>query len=143
MQKAFLPRGIRNNNPGNIRKSFSAWRGKISGKDKEFETFDTPEYGLRALMKLLMNYQKKYGLNTIHGLINRWAPENENDTASYVMSVSKDTNLPPHKEFDFTQDTILIPVAQAIVLHENGHSPEGWPYYWYDVNVYRSAFELI
>lgn len=138
-----LPRGIRNNNGGNIRISRNKWQGKIKGEDKAFETFDTPENGLRALMKLLINYQRIYNHKTIYGIISRWAPPNENDTGSYVLAVSRDTNIPPHQEIDLTQESILIPVAQAIVLHENGPSTEGRDYYWYPVETYRKAFDLL
>jgi hypothetical protein len=42
-------RGLRNNNPLNIRKTAAKWTGKISdGADKEFEQFISLELGLRA-----------------------------------------------------------------------------------------------
>lgn len=136
------PRGIRNNNPGNIRKTASiTWVGQLKGNDTAFVTFDTPEHGLRALMKVLRTYQNKHGLETIRGFISRWAPPNENDTEAYVHSVSKDTNIPPDVTIRLERD-FLITLAQAIVRHENGHSPEGWPPYWYGLNVYRAAADL-
>lgn len=82
------PRGIRNNNPGNIRWG-SDWKGlKKDGKqqDPSFCVFETPEYGIRALAKLLQNYQLLYGLNTPRKIINRYAPPTENETVSYIDS---------------------------------------------------------
>ena len=77
------PRGIRNNNPGNIRWG-SDWKGlKKDGKqqDPSFCIFETPEYGIRALAKLLRNYQRLYGLNTPYRIISRYAPPTENEPA--------------------------------------------------------------
>lgn len=68
------PRGIRNNNPGNIRWG-SDWKGlKKDGKqqDPSFCIFKTPEYGIRALAKLLRNYKQLYGLNTPRKIISRY-----------------------------------------------------------------------
>ena len=42
-------RGIRNNNPGNIRKDGSVWRGEVAGPDKSFKTFETMAWGIRAI----------------------------------------------------------------------------------------------
>ena len=69
-------RGIRNNNPGNIRWG-SAWQGlKVDGKeqDKDFCVFIAPEYGIRAMCKILLNYSRLYKINTVAGIIHRWAP---------------------------------------------------------------------
>src|SRR5574337_876096 len=80
-------RGIRNNNPGNIRKSSEPWRGLAAAKDQKdpaFFTFETPEWGIRAMAVILRTYQTKYGLRTIRAIIGRWAPSAENDTDAYV-----------------------------------------------------------
>ena len=84
-----MSRGIRNNNPGNIRHGID-WDGldEDQSKDEEFSQFSTPEYGIRAMFKILKTYDNKYNLNTIEGIINRWAPPIENDTESYIDFVS-------------------------------------------------------
>ena len=84
-----MSRGIRNNNPGNIRHGID-WDGldKDQSKDEEFSQFSTPEYGIRAMFKILKTYNDKYNLNTIEGIINRWAPPIENDTEAYINFVS-------------------------------------------------------
>ena len=70
-----LPRGLRNNNPGNIRVvKGQVWQGEITGsrkKDKSFCEFVTIAHGYRALIKLLQNYRRKNGLNTLRQMILR------------------------------------------------------------------------
>ena len=131
-------RGIRNNNPGNIRVSKSQWRGEVPSCCA-FEKFDSPVMGIRAMMRLLLNYQRRYKLKTIRNLINRWAPHTENNTAAYVDHVSKVAGFLPDTQIDLTDPLTLIEIAQAIVLHENGHPPAGSPKYWYDDTVYQAA----
>ena len=86
------PRGIRNNNPLNIRKSADKWQGK-AGDDGAFVIFDTPENGIRAAGRLLKTYRDKHGLNTIRGIVNRWAPPNENNTEAYIAFVEQKTGF--------------------------------------------------
>lgn len=95
MQGSDKTRGIRNNNPGNIRWG-DDWQGLVpqaQRTDKSFCQFIKPEYGIRAMIIILRNYQRKHRLSTISGIINRWAPTNENDTQSYINSVAKATVL--------------------------------------------------
>ena len=85
------PRGIRNNNPGNIRHG-AKWQGlKENSRDLDpaFCVFKNPIYGIRALAKGLLNYKKLYGLNTVRSIISRYAPPNENQTLAYIQSVAK------------------------------------------------------
>jgi hypothetical protein len=122
-----VPRGIRNNNPGNIdHNSANAWEGELpvdKSIESRFARFDLPENGIRALGKLLLTYQRKYGLKTIEGLISRWAPSNENDTAAYVRSVQSKTKTAPGQEVDLRQIGIMTGVVKAIIEHENGGNP--------------------
>ncbi len=86
-----IPRGIRNHNPGNIRWQ-DEWLGlKKDGKqqDPSFCVFISPVCGIRALAKVLKNYQRLYGLNTPRKIISRYAPPNENQTLAYINSVAK------------------------------------------------------
>lgn len=133
------PRGIRNNNPGNIRHSDDAWLGKadIQG-DKAFVTFSQPVYGLRALMKILITYMKKHGCNTIYEIIHRYAPASENDVNSYVEAVAVSLNKDRYEILDLDMQT-LITLSEAIVIHENGHPRENMPPYWYGSQLYRDA----
>lgn len=115
------PRGIRNNNPGNLRHSTDQWLGEVPGDDKAFKTFSDPAYGIRALAKLLLNYERKYGLRTISGIISRWAPENENDTAAYVDAVARACGVQPFQVIDVA--ACLPSLVPAIIAHENGQQP--------------------
>lgn len=85
---ALNSRGLRNNNPGNIRHGPAHWVGQSEAQtDSAFVQFDSLTYGVRALCKLLQAYQTKHGLHTIAELISRWAPPNENNTANYIKHV--------------------------------------------------------
>lgn len=115
------PRGIKNNNPGNLRLSSEKWQGEVTGSDKAFKTFSDPVYGIRAIAKLLLNYERKYGLNTISGLISRWAPPNENDTTAYVKAVAGACGIGAYDPIDVA--AYLPCIVQAIIKHENGKQP--------------------
>lgn len=116
------PRGIRNNNPGNIEAGATRWRGQ-TGDDGRFCTFVDAHHGLRALALLLLIYRRKYGLATITGIISRWAPGTENNTAAYIAAVSRDTHFPATKTLDVESSAVLEPLVAAIVKHENGYNP--------------------
>lgn len=92
MAKKKLSRGVRNNNPFNIKRSQIAWYGEVPSidgrSDKVFEQFYSMEFGYRAGIKLLYNYHRN-GINTVRAIINRFAPVSENDTLSYIEFVSK------------------------------------------------------
>lgn len=115
------PRGIRLNNPGNIVYG-EQWRGMAADqKDPRFITFLSPEYGIRALARVLLNYQRKHGLNTVEGIITRYAPPFENNTKAYVAAVARACNVEPNAVIDVAD---LLPVlVPAIIKHENGRQP--------------------
>ena len=74
------PRGIRNNNPLNIRRSSARWAGLLEpGTDKAFCQFESMKYGFRAAFKLLFSYYYKYGLHDVMSIIKRWAPDEDNN----------------------------------------------------------------
>lgn len=131
-----LPRGIRNNNPGNIRNSDSTnWRGEVLNHEKEdhaFEEFETMPHGVRAMMKLLQNYQKKYGLKSIAALVERYAPHNENNTSGYIRRVSAEMQIPHNAPIDLSDKATMCALVDAMIFVENGQriSPDdieaGW-----------------
>jgi len=118
-----LPRGIRNNNPGNIRRSAIPWEGKVKGTDTAFETFATPEHGIRALEKNLTTYQTKHGLDTPREIVNRWAPPNENDTGAYVNVVANALGVGPDDPINVQDPATMQKLRDAIIQHENGQNP--------------------
>ena len=118
------PRGIRNNNPGNIRRNGDPWQGLAKDQtDREFFMFQSAVYGIRALARLLITYQDKYGLCTIETIIARWAPTVENDTKAYIQSVARHTGFSPLQTLDMHCFEYLKPVVEAIIQHENGQQP--------------------
>lgn len=130
-------RGIRNNNPGNIRWG-DEWQGlvdKPQRTDKAFCQFTSPEYGIRAMIIILRNYQSKYGLRTITSMIKRWAPPNENNTQAYIDSVAQATGTGADRPIDLTDSRKLFPLLQAIIRHENGSQP-------YGLDMFVRALEL-
>lgn len=119
----FIPRGIRNNNPGNIKKNDVEWEGLSAIQtDKTFFQFNDPIYGIRALTKILRTYRNSYNIKNIWGIINRYAPPSENDTESYKNFVKEKTGLNMLEEIEFTVEGYL-PVVKAIILMENGEQP--------------------
>ncbi|MBI6215999.1 structural protein [Proteus sp. DFP240708] len=133
---AKIARGERNNNPGNIRHG-SKWQGlSIEQTDKDFCQFISPEYGIRAIYKLLQTYQKKYGLNTIKTIINRYAPPNENNTAGYIIRASKEIGIEEDNPINTQLKNVAIPLAVVIVNIELGYQP-------YSEKVFEDAWLLL
>ena len=119
-----LPRGIRNNNPLNIRRSGDKWQGlRVLQEDREFFQFSEMKWGWRAAFRLLCHtYYGKYKLRTIRAIITRWAPPKENNTEAYIRSVTDRIGIGPDKELGDPQthptQWMMIGIAMAIV--ENG-----------------------
>lgn len=111
------PRGIRNNNPGNIRYGeFARSAGAIGADSGGFAVFSDMQTGIEATAKLLRSYTAR-GFNTIRKIVSRWAPANENDTQAYIAAVAKQLGV--------SADTVLSSdqlqgVAGSIFQHENG-----------------------
>ena len=116
-------RGLRNNNPGNIRRDGrTMWQGLAATQtDPSFWQFTDPVYGIRALAKILHNYNAIYGLNTVREIISRWAPPNENDTGAYVNAVAADLGVGPDEPINV--DSRMNDLVAAIIHHENGTQP--------------------
>lgn len=138
------PRGIRNNNPGNIEKGNDKWQGldpKPVSVDPRFAQFKDPSWGIRALAVILINYQDKYNLRTISGIINRWAPNNENDTKAYAESVSRATGFGLTQTLDMHKYDHLRPIVEAIIRHECGRGPLSTANTWYENSVIDVALQ--
>jgi hypothetical protein len=130
-------RGIRNNNPGNIDYNGTKWLGLDNPpSDGRFCRFKNAKYGIRAMVVILQNYNKKYNINTIKQIINRWAPPVENNTDAYVMAVSKVVGVQPTDKIDLMDKTVMLRLARAIIQHENGSQP-------YDTDTIMSAIEIV
>ncbi|MFM0044126.1 hypothetical protein [Paraburkholderia sediminicola] len=112
------PRGIRNNNPGNIVYGGFARQMGATGSDGRFAVFQSMEDGIKAAIKLLEGYVAK-GYNTVRSIINRWAPPGENNTSAYVDAVAKKLGISADAKLNGDQ---LGGVANAIFQHENGRA---------------------
>ena len=118
------PRGIRNNNPLNIRRSGDKWQGlQDLQEDREFCQFSEMKYGWRAAFRLLCHtYYGKYKLRTIRDIIFRWAPPKENNTTAYIRHVSDYTGIWPDKVLDDpkTHPVQWLMIGFAMAVMENG-----------------------
>lgn len=131
------PRSVRNNNPGNIEHG-DDWQGLAKEQpDKRFAKFTAPEYGARAMVRILQNYNRKYGLATLPQLIGRWAPPGENDTAAYVARVSKLAGLDPKAVVDFHDPDQMFRLTKAMATVESGDPTGG-----FSDDVFRKGVEL-
>ncbi|EJJ7659400.1 hypothetical protein NJM11_002765 [Salmonella enterica] len=117
------PRGVRNNNPGNLEASSSnPWVGQ-TGSDGRFAKFETPEHGIRALGRNLISYQRQ-GIDTVGEIINRWAPPSDNnDTTAYIRAVCAQLGVTANQPLDASNPDTLQALCAAIIKHENGTQP--------------------
>ena len=119
------PRGIRNNNPGNLVITNIAWKGKVTkamNTDKVYEQFIEPLWGIRAMFMDVRGDIEKDGLNTIRKLITEYAPKFENNTAAYISFVSNKLGIGPDTKIQPSQYLNLL---KAIIQQENGKQPYG------------------
>lgn len=115
-----LPRGIRNNNPLNIRIG-SKWVGEVQNPtDSDFEQFTSMVYGLRAGFKLIRRYIERYHLCTVKEILSRWAPTTENNTESYVSFVCKRSGIGALDTLSFDDENKMVALIEAMCLYENG-----------------------
>ena len=134
--KATIPRGIRNNNPGNIVHSDTAWQGMSEEQtDDRFITFDSPEHGIRAMARVLKNYGRQHNLRTVEEILSRWSPSSSNQTDAYIRHVSQELNLSPTAPLDLSNDELLTNLIQVMIKHENGAAP-------YDEETIRRGIAL-
>lgn len=116
-----MSRGLRNNNPGNIRNSSTVWIGEVTpSKDKSFKQFKSMAYGYRATIKLLQNYRKIHNCQTVSDFIKRWAPPSENNTSGYISRVCSEMQVPNTYIPDIEDKNTMCAFAAAISLVENG-----------------------
>ncbi len=125
-----LPRGIRNHNPLNIRRTASQWKGLAEvQQDKEFCQFESLEWGWRAAFYLLTRtYYQKYRLTTIRAVISRWAPPNENHTEVYIQNVARLTGIKPDEPLGDPKEhpARWLLLGAAMAIQENGTTSMDW-----------------
>lgn len=118
------PRGIRNHNPGNIKRSEDKWQGLANEQtDPHFFVFKSAQWGIRALARVLITYYDKYGLNTIESIIQRWAPPSENETSKYIDFVCRQMGEHMRTPLGMHNYVVMDPLVRAIIQYENGQMP--------------------
>ena len=116
-----MSRGLGNNNPGNIRRAKVRYRGEVRpSRDPEFKQFESLAWGYRAIFVLLDTYRRRYGIDTLRGMLSRWAPPSENHTEAYIRAVAGDTGIDPDEPLDTRDAATMVPVAASISRVENG-----------------------
>lgn len=134
------PRGIRNNNPLNIRKG-SSWKGERPQQtDPAFEEFVSMEWGIRAALKLIRNHITGFGgtrpkMNNLCKLIGIWAPVMENDTVAYIATVCNRTGYSAFQILDSDNETMICKIAQSMAFVECGVE--------LDEELFHSAWSLL
>lgn len=114
------PRGIRNNNPLNIRIG-NVWLGEVDNPtDPDFEQFVSMVYGLRAAFVLMRRYIKHYHRDTVPAIIAAWAPATENNTMAYVDRVCMLSGLSPAQKISYDDMPSLCKLVMAMITVECG-----------------------
>jgi hypothetical protein len=113
-----LPRGIRNNNPGNL--EFAGQTGAVreNGGGGRFAAFKSMEEGVAALIRQFRLYQSR-GLKSLDTIFPKYAPKSENNTAAYIAALQKKTGLQPGQAIDLEDQKLLATLLKAISSHEN------------------------
>lgn len=109
---------VLHNNFAGIRRA-----GIVAGPNQGgFESYATPEEGVQRIARLLQTYQDQHGLNTLRGIINRWAPPNENDTSSLISRAAQITGFSPDQPLNLHDAATLGLIVQAMIRGEQGGS---------------------
>lgn len=132
-----IPRPARNNNPGDL-DGGDHWQGLMpvdrltdQQKNERFAVFSAPEWGFRALVVLLRNYQTLYKANTVSKIIDHFAPPVENNTAAYKAFVAGECGVHIDDVIDQSQRPVMFKLAKAIAHDETG----SWEPYWTDAEL--------
>lgn len=117
---AIETRGIRNHNPGNIRRSGDPWQGLAAQQsDPAFFRFESAVWGIRALARTLTTYYDRHGCDCVRAIIGRWAPPSENNTSAYVGHVARSMGVAVSASLDLHRYEHMRPLVEAIIAHEN------------------------
>lgn len=115
-----VPRGIRNNNPLNIRIG-NTWLGERQNpQDASFEEFVSMEYGYRAAFCLLRRYIRRYHRNTIAMIISTWAPSTENHTQRYIDFVANAMKIASDTPIQYEDEATMVSLVAAMQMMECG-----------------------
>jgi len=132
------PRGIRNNNPGNIRGthfSYALWPGAVGIDEEEYLKFRRPIDGIRAIVINLRTYHQKYLVCTINAVVCRWTygEANKQERLNYITVLSERVGAKPLEFINMEDARVLEKLTRAIIYYENGVDP-------YHETVYSRIF---
>lgn len=116
-----MTRGIRNNNPLNIRHSSSKWQGMAKKQtDRAFVQFTNRKYGYRAAFVLIRSYIGLHHANTIGKIIARWAPSSDgNNTQAYIQFVSQTSGIPADEPLRFSDQQKMVSIVRSMAQMES------------------------
>jgi hypothetical protein len=119
---AALTPGERNRNPGNIRRNGTAWQGLVPdhASDDDLCVFTDDLYGVRALARMLLSYQRTHGLKTLRQIVRHWAETKHVDATSYASLCASRVGCAPDAEIDLEHYAVLSALVRAIIHCENG-----------------------
>lgn len=118
-----VPRGIRNNNPLNIRIG-NVWLGEVANPtDPDFEQFVSMVYGMRAAFVLLRRYIRHYHRTTIASIVSAWAPRVENNTIAYIDYVASQVGIAPDTSVNYEDRDTMVKLLAAMARYESGATP--------------------
>ena len=120
-----MSRGLRNNNPGNIRLGSFKYKGeRAKSSDVAFRQFESMEWGYRAMFVLLHTYALRYDCRTLRDIISRYAPSSENNTEAYIRRVAGMTHLANDEQLDTLDRRVMVDVVSAMSAVENGREAD-------------------
>lgn len=137
-ERLLVTRGMRNNNPGNLR----AGQGQIGTDSGGYAVFPTREAGYNAAARQLKGYANA-GLDNIASIIAKWAPISENDTISYINSVVRSMNekgfdVNAYSQLDLSNSGQLKALLDSMINHEVGAGAE----HYFNESVYDRIVEM-
>lgn len=119
-ERNWKSRGLKNNNPGNIKVGGEHWDGVV-GRDGNFLRFKSMEYGVRAISKLLSTYFNKYKLNTVEQIITKYAPRRDNNpTEKYISDVCEYMGVQRKQPINLNDEHTMLDMLNAIIRMETG-----------------------
>lgn len=121
-------RGVRNNNWLNIRYNpANDWVGQTGSDDSNYAQFEDPVYGLRAADRVLENYGKKHGINTLNDTIFRFAPpEDNNPSSTYAKFVADKMDIDVDDKIDLEDPDTRDKLITSMIGFE---TPDAVPLY--------------
>jgi len=104
--------GVNQYNVGNLRPV---------GSSTGFQQPSSYEEGIKAMDDNLRIYGTKHGINTLRGVISRYAPpQDKNDTEGYINFVAQRTGLKPDQEIDLSNPAVRHVISGPMILMEKG-----------------------